>query len=132
MLNLNLLIFNYGGWFSITIGYLSFLSFHYFYKLPIQNKLDPEWIKTQIISKEIAIEKHRYIQFMGVSMLIVNIVIVLLKEISNSHQWLFSYSEIYLLSIFVCVFVLQNAKVWIMFTLLSIVTLIMINSNKYM
>lgn len=132
MLNLNLLIFNYGGWFSITIGYLSFLSFHYFYKLPIQNKLDSEWIKTQIISKEIAIEKHRYIQFMGVSMLIVNIVIVLLKEISNSHQWLFSYSEIYLLSIFVCVFVLQNAKVWIMFTLLSIVTLIMINSNKYM
>lgn len=132
MLNLNLLIFNYGGWFSITIGYLSFLSFHYFFKLPIQNKLDSEWIKTQIISKEIAIEKHRYIQFMGVSMLIVNIVIVLLKEISNSHQWLFSYSEIYLLSIFVCVFVLQNAKVWIMFTLLSIVTLIMINSNKYM
>jgi signal transduction histidine kinase len=113
---------------GITIIYACILIFHYHY-LPIVSILPEECIQSQNISKELANSKNNYINQVGMTMILTNLLIILTREMINFKKTSFysAFSEVYLFNILFCVFVLKRPALWIMLTVTTIFSLNWIN-----
>ena len=95
------------------IPYTVYLAYHLALKIPNKSKEVASKINLETISITDLTRKQRYVSIVGSVMLFCNSAILMFKQslLTRNNAFYLEFSEIYLSNIFICIFIVKNAKI---------------------